>query len=546
MGYHHLASTEAYLEPIPECDRTLGGSEEIYRKLFIESMDAIFIGDARTGIIIDCNRAACELVGREKSELVGQHQSILHPASERIDGTMTRTFLQHMTDKEGEVLEAQVVTKTREIRDVAIKANIIEIRENLYVQGIFRDVTDWKRYEGQMRALHISADKLAVTKSVEEIYDIILDIIRSVLGFEFLGIAVREGESVHYVKALGIDIPPDFRAPIDKSIAGRAFLTGSTQLINDAKIDPDYHVVEVDASIPSMRSELAIPIVVDTKVELVINIESTKLNAFTRRDKDMLDAFADRIAASIKIIRHEEELQHYIEELMRSNRDLDEYTYVVSHDLKAPLRTIRSFSYLLLKDLGDEISEEGRDYLHRIANAAINMDALIEDLLLLSRVGRKFTNVEEVDLNQLLREIEGDLKPIIAQRKARVVVNELPVVHVPKTWMKQLLTNLIDNGIKFNKSEVPTVEVRFESRNDDYMFAVRDNGIGIPEQYFDKIFKLFERLHPREEYEGTGAGLAICKKIVDYFGGQIWFESRLGEGSTFFFTIPSSPKLGEV
>lgn len=524
-----------------------GSYVEIYKKLFLNSLDAVFICDGRSGIILDCNGAACELVGRNKSELVGQHQSILYPAARKIEETgRNRTLLQYTSFDQEEVLEAQVVTKTGEIRDVVVKASVIEMGEDLCVAGIFRDVSDWKRYEEQMNALHISADKLAVTKSVEEIYDIILDIIRSVLGFEFLGIAVREGESIHYVRVLGTDIPPQFTVSIDKSVAGRAFVTGSTQLINDTWSDPNYYALKVEGPMPLMRSELAIPIVVNTNVELVINIESAKLNAFTKRDKDMLEAFADHIAASIKIIHHEEQVQHYIEELTRSNRDLDEYTYVVSHDLKAPLRTIRSFSYLLLKDLGDEISGEGRDYLHRIANAATNMDRLIEDLLLLSRVGRKFTDIQKVDLNQLVGEIEGDLEPITAQRRARVIVDELPVIFVPKVWMKQLLTNLIDNAIKFNKSEVPTIWVRCERRNNDYLFSVRDNGIGIPQQYSDKIFKLFERLHSREEYEGTGAGLAICKKIVEYFGGQIWFESRLGEGSTFFFTIPISPKMGEV
>ncbi|MFQ6053620.1 MAG: ATP-binding protein [Candidatus Bathyarchaeia archaeon] len=163
---------------------------------------------------------------------------------------------------------------------------------------------------------------------------------------------------------------------------------------------------------------------------------------------------------------------------------------------------------------------------------------MIDDLLLLSRVGRKFKEVAEVDLNDLLASILSDLKPSIERRNAEVVVHSLPVIPVQRIWIRELFTNLIDNGLKFNESETPRVEVMCEERSSDYLFKVRDNGIGIEEQYHERIFNLFERLHTKEEYEGTGAGLAICKKIVENFGGEIWVESTPGKGSTFFFTIP--------
>ena len=224
--------------------------------------------------------------------------------------------------------------------------------------------------------------------------------------------------------------------------------------------------------------------------------------------------------------------------LERANAELESYTYVVSHDLKAPLRTILSFSTFLLEDYSDRIDETGRDYLKRILKAAENMNALIGDLLLLSQVGRKFTEVEKVDLNNILGEILTDLGALIEKRDGPVVVNDLPTIYVQKTWVKQLFTNLIDNGLKFNKSKNPKVEVKCDVREKDYLFAVCDNGIGIEKQYFERIFNLFERLNPKEEYEGTGAGLSICKKIVENLGGSIWVESTPGEGSTFFFTIP--------
>jgi len=224
--------------------------------------------------------------------------------------------------------------------------------------------------------------------------------------------------------------------------------------------------------------------------------------------------------------------------LEQSNAELENYTYVVSHDLKAPLRAIRSFSSFLLDDYAANMNDTGQDYLNRIVKAAENMNALIDDLLLLSRVGRKFTEIEEVDLNELLEEIVSDLRPMIEKCSSEVVVTKLPTISIQRTWIKQLFMNLIDNGLKFNKSKTPRVEVKCSVRAKDYLFRVHDNGIGIKQQYHKRIFNLFERLNSKEEYEGTGAGLAICKKVVENFGGRIWVESTLGKGSTFFFTIP--------
>ena len=238
---------------------------------------------------------------------------------------------------------------------------------------------------------------------------------------------------------------------------------------------------------------------------------------------------------------HNQLLQEKNRLLNQSNDDLQNYTYVVSHDLKAPLRSIQSFSTFLLEDYSNKIDETGQDYLRRIVKAATNMNELIGDLLILSRVGRKFTEVEKIDLNNLLEEIVSDLCPTIKKRNAKVIFQSLPTVNTQRIWIKQLFMNLIDNGLKFNKSATPRIEVQCKIEPEHYLFSVRDNGIGIDKQYHGKLFNLFERLHTQEEFEGTGAGLAICKRIVENFGGTIWVESELGKGSTFYFKIPKKP-----
>jgi PAS domain S-box-containing protein len=228
--------------------------------------------------------------------------------------------------------------------------------------------------------------------------------------------------------------------------------------------------------------------------------------------------------------------------LKQSNRELESYTYVVSHDLKAPLRTIRSFGSFLLEDYGDKLDETGKDYLNRMINASSHLNSMIEDLLTLSRVGRKFTEIEKVDLNDLLKEILTDLEATIKERNAEVVVDKLPTLYVQRAWKRQLLMNLISNALKFNESKTPKIEVMYEERENDRLFKIRDNGIGIEEKYLTRIFNLFERAPTEKKYEGTGAGLAICKKIVEQLGGEIWVESTPGKGSTFMFTIPKEMK----
>jgi len=238
--------------------------------------------------------------------------------------------------------------------------------------------------------------------------------------------------------------------------------------------------------------------------------------------------------------RAEEEFGRYVKELERANQNLGDFAVTVSHDLKAPLHTIQAFSMLLMEDYADALDETGRGYLSKVRKAAGRMSTLIEDLLKLSRVGRKFTELETVDLNALLEEIKADLKARIEERRGEVVVEKLPGIFTQRVWMKELLTNLIDNGLKFNKSDNPKVEISCDASEESYLFKVNDNGIGIEEKYQAKIFNLFERLHSQSEYEGTGAGLAICKRVVEELGGTIRVESKSGEGSTFFFTIPKN------
>ncbi len=240
--------------------------------------------------------------------------------------------------------------------------------------------------------------------------------------------------------------------------------------------------------------------------------------------------------AILNIARDISERKRMERELKRTNKNLKDYTYAVSHDLKEPLRGVSTFTSFLLEDYTSQLDEEGKEYLLRMRNTVNRMGDLIEDLLTLSRVGRKHVEFSKVNLNDLLEEIKMDQINRIRENNAEIINDDLPTVGCQRTWIKQVFSNLISNGIKFNDSEEPKVRVNYKDNGSYYEFVVADNGIGIPEKLQDKIFKIFERLNSRE-YDGTGAGLAICKKVVKEHDGEIWVSSERGEGSEFHFTV---------
>ena len=237
--------------------------------------------------------------------------------------------------------------------------------------------------------------------------------------------------------------------------------------------------------------------------------------------------------------RAEESLQEYSAELARSNADLQQFAYVASHDLQEPLRAVSSFGQLLARRYQGKLDSDADDFIMFMVEGATRMQTLINDLLAFSRIGTRGDPFALVECEHIFQAAKENLEVAIAESGAVITHDSLPALVADPTQLTQLFQNLLGNAIKFRRAEA-ALRIHVSSRRQDrgWQFSVGDNGIGIDPRYFDRIFVIFQRLHGREEYPGTGIGLAICKKIVERHGGRIWVESELGKGSTFCFVIP--------
>jgi signal transduction histidine kinase len=232
-----------------------------------------------------------------------------------------------------------------------------------------------------------------------------------------------------------------------------------------------------------------------------------------------------------------------IEELKRSNKELEVFAYVASHDLQEPLRTITSFTQLLERRYKGKLDDDADEFIDFIVDGSKRMKQLILDLLEYSRVTTKGHEFQPVNTENLLDYVLNNLNTLIIENNVIITLDYLPTINADKGQLARVFQNLISNSIKFRKpDEHPKIQISYDERENEHLFGVYDNGIGIEKQYFDRIFTIFQRLHTVKEYSGTGIGLSVTKRIIERHGGHIWVESELGKGSTFYFTLPKLPK----
>ena len=236
--------------------------------------------------------------------------------------------------------------------------------------------------------------------------------------------------------------------------------------------------------------------------------------------------------------KSDQQMLQLTEDLKRSNQELEQFAYVASHDLQEPLRAVTSYTQLLAQRYQGNLDAKADKYINHIVDGATRMQQLINDLLAYSRLGTQGKKFELADCNAAVQQSLRNLQIAIAEKKAVIACDEMPTVMADESQLVQLFQNLIANSIKFCRQDIPLIDIAARRRENEWLFYVRDNGIGIDPEYADRIFIIFQRLHGRREYPGTGIGLAMCKRIVERHGGRIWVESQEGKGATFCFTIP--------
>ena len=310
-----------------------------------------------------------------------------------------------------------------------------------------------------------------------------------------------------------------------------------------------YEIILADYNLPDWngmetvkllhREGLDIPVVlVSGALGELKAVECIKQGAADYVLKDHLARLPQAVRRAIGEKDLRDENRRTQEELARSNRDLEQFAYVASHDLQEPLRMVATYTQLLAERYQGKLDDNADKYIHYAVDGALRMQTLVKDLLAFSRVGRLGQAPQETDCSLVVRSVVANLQAVIQETGARIRYHGLPSLFADQTELLQLFQNLIGNAIKFRSAEAPEVRISARKKKNEWLLSVEDNGIGIAPQHVEDVFVIFKRLHTHEEYAGSGIGLAICKKIVEHNHGRIWVESKPGQGSSFRFTWP--------
>ncbi|MDJ0705263.1 MAG: PAS domain-containing protein [Leptolyngbyaceae cyanobacterium MO_188.B28] len=546
-------------------EEALRASEASYRAI-VEDQTELICRFAPDGVLTFVNDAYCRYFGKRREELVGNRFLPLIPKE---DWDIVQNVVATLdTNHPVKTVEHRVILPSGEIRwhqwsDRAIFDNQDQVVE---YQAVGRDITERKRAEEELQLQNdrsrLFAEftlKIRQSLQLEEILQTAVTEVQRFLGtdrvllFQFWpdgsGTVVQEALIPGWPVTLGQSIlDPCFRDEYQEQ-----YRQGRVSAIADleqANLQP-CHIEFLQQF--GVRANLVVPILQQEALwGLMIAHQCSAPRSWTDFETDLLRQLADQIGIALSQAQLLEKETQQRRELARSNEELQEFAYVASHDLQEPLRKIQAFGDRFKAKFGDELNEQGLDYLARMQSAARRMQNLIDDLLTLSRVSTRAQPFSPTNLEQIARGVLTDLEISIQQTGAQVQLAELPTIDADPLQIRQLLQNLLSNALKFRQPGVsPLIKLYSEFPSEPVQpptggktiakfcqLFVEDNGIGFDEKYLDRIFNPFQRLHGRSEYEGTGMGLAICRKIAERHGGHITARSTSGQGTTFIVTLP--------
>ncbi len=490
-------------------EEALIASEKRYRALYDDNPSIYFTVDSE-GIILSVNRFGAEQLGYTIPELTGKSLiSIVFYEEDRIAAAKN---LKHSVENYGQIFhwEIRKVRKNGSIMWVKEIAHAVKESDGkIIVYIVCEDITERKTAE---EALKESQERFKILFKYAPDPYFLTD-----MEGNFLDGNLAAERIVGFKK---------------ETIIGKNIV--DLGLINEDQIHKAVQMLERNLRGVSTGPE---EFILTRKDGKKVPVEITGYPIEIRGQKLVLGMARDISERKMA----EEKLKETIKELKRSNEELQQFAYITSHDLQEPLRTIASFTQLIERRYKGRLDPDADEFIDFIVDAATRMKEMIQGLLDYSRVGTRGEEFDFVDTEEILETVLSNLHTAISENNAEVTHDKLPTVIGDKTQLIQLFQNLVSNAIKFKKQDVPPkihISCHKDEKNNEYVFSVYDNGIGLEPQYRDRIFEVFKRLHAMDEYKGAGIGLAISKRIIERHGGQIWVESELGKGSTFYFTMP--------
>ena len=510
----------------------------------------LFVKDAKELRFVRVNREEETLLGHKRADVLGKTDFDLFPREEA----------EFFTKKDREVLAsgvlldipAEPVLSAQGLRIFHTKKIPILDTQGRpeYLLGISEDITERKRAEQRLQVQHDITRILSEAATRAAATPEILRAVCEILGWD-IGIAWSRDLRTQMLRSREIWLGGHGKFPVfvpatrkirfadNAGLPGRVWASGQPEWIADTSAHGDYSRA-AEAAKDGLRTAFAFPVCSGGEVLFVIEMLSQEARSSDPAMLEMFTAIGSQIGQFIERKTAEDELAKASEDLLRSNHELELFAYVASHDLQEPLRMVASYTQLLQRRYQGKLDATADEFIHFAVDGAKRMQAFISDLLQYSRVGTRGKTFAPVDLNEVARRIQANLRIAIEESGTQLTTDPLPTLAGDDLQLTQLFQNLVSNAIKFrNKDQPPRIQISARQEGEHWQFSVADNGIGIAPEYFEKIFVIFQRLHTREEFTGTGIGLALCKRIVERHGGRIWVESEPGRGTVFYFTIPA-------
>jgi PAS domain S-box-containing protein len=495
-----------------QAEETLRRQKELYETLVVaqsEMGEGVIITEEES--IVFANRALCQMYGYSEEELLSipsYHLLVAPPDKVRLKLMSENRQAGNEEPTQG---ETSVIRKDGRIIDIAYSRKMIETGKKTQIISIVRDITDQKVFEKKM-------EELAAIVQASDDAIATLSLGGSILNW-------NKGAE----KLFGYTAGEMIGKPVSiLSLPGEtdAFMHLVNKIRNGEIVD------HFESQSKRKNGQL---LSISTTASSILNKSGIRV-AIAIIARDISESKQTALALQLKS-----------EELVRSNTELEQFAYIISHDLREPLRTISSYIQLLSERYPDKLDADAKEFIGHALGGTKRMDDLINDLLTYSRAGFSTIQFEQIDCKEIIETVLGNLQESIRSKEAEITCENLPPrVYASRSQMIQLFQNLIGNAIKFTSGVIPKVSITAKSTGHGWQFTVSDNGIGVAEKFAKRVFVIFQRLHGVGEYEGTGIGLAICKKIVERHGGEIWCDSVPGKGAAFSFTInPPSEALSQ-